>query len=531
MPARSARRQKRRGKTPLDPQSLIGPGFRGLNTEETSVIGFSDPTWALVLQNAVFDDNGRIAGRKGWVDQTTTPVTGTPDMWVVEEYLREDGTRSLVAKASDHTFQASTDDGATFTDITGSVVTTSNAWKFVNATDEIYAVAPGHKVHRYTGTGNLTEIASSPVTNGTILSAFGRIWVGVDATGQIKYSGLLDGTDWTSSQSGTIDLSNVWTQGTDNIKGLAAFGATLVVFGTKHIVLYVDGAGSTLAVDPDSLYVVDTIEGTGLLHRDSVVNIGEGDLWFISKQGVQSLNRVISDKTNPLVDVTAHVRSLVKQLDTTHVGSAGEVKGIFSPENKFVLYMYPESDKVLVIDTKFQMEDGTYRVAEWTGLDSMHTLAVRDNGDILYGGTAGDIHRYEGHRDDGGGANTVYDIVYASPWLDFGQHERLKILKGFYMVFYGRETLTATARWAVDYRPLEFTETFTNDYSPSGGEWGIGEFGEDEFGDGARLRRAFVAGGGEGLVVKLWVTMQSTDVDDVFAIQEVGAFAKLGAVR
>jgi hypothetical protein len=280
------------------------------------------------------------------------------------------------------------------------------------------------------------------------------------------------------------------------------------------------------------MYVVDTLEGTGLLHKDSITKIGEGDLWFVSRSGVQSLARAIAEKNNPLVSLTRNVRSLIRSLEKVHVGASTEAKMVFSPENEFVLLLYPASNTVVLLSTKFRLEDGTYRVAQWTfGEAEVDTMLVRDNGDILFGINDGSVARYEDNRDDSTVTAATYDLVYSSPWLDFGAHNNIKIVKDFYAVLYGRETLTAVARWAFDYRPLEFTETFTSDYTASGSEFGIGEFGEDEFTDGARLRRNYIGGGGEGLVVQLKVTITSTDVDDVMAIQELGAHAKLGAMR
>ena len=91
-----------------------------------------------------------------------------------------------------------------------------------------------------------------------------------------------------------------------------------------------------------------------------------------------------------------------------------------------------------------------------------------------------------------------------------------------------QETLTGTFRWAFDYRPLEYVSAFTSDYDASGGEFGAGEFGEDEYGDGHRARREYAGAGGDGRVFKVWFTIESTDVDDFLAIQEIGAFVKLG---
>jgi hypothetical protein len=508
-----------------------------LNTEVATTVGLVDPLWALVLQNAVFDSKGRIGMRKGYVDQTTTPMTNAGDVRVLHEYLRDNGTKTIIgfshAAAPTRLVYESTDDGATWSDITGAISTTSNSWIFVDFNDRVYATAPGHKVWEYTGTGTFTQISGSPVTNGTLLAAYGRLWAGEDASTSIKYSVLLGGDDWTGTGSGSIDATNAFTNGNDTVMALAAFGSAFVVFGRKQILLYVDGTGSVLGIDPDNMYVVDTVEGTGCKFRDSVVSIGEGDLWFISDAGVQSFARVVQDKTNPLVDISKNVRGMVQEWIATEVSAGSEVNAIFSPEDQMVLIHFPTQEQILMIDTKVQMEDGTYRISEWTSTDmdaDVDCIARRQNGDIIFGSTDGQIYKYTGYRDDGGDTDAVIELVYASPWMDFGEqaHNRLKIIKQFYGVFYGRETLTATARWSFDFRPLEFSETFTNDYVSSGGEFGAGEFGEDEYGTGHRLRKQYIAGMGEGQFVKVWITIQSTDVDDLVAIQEMGIYAKVG---
>ena len=521
-------RQKRKQKTPVQTTALMGPGFKGLNTELPAAIGVNDPTWATALENAVYDRYGRVALRKGYITLTTTPIGGTPSVRVLHEFLKFDGTVSLIALGDDFNVYESTDDGATWSDITGSISTTTTDWKFVNYNGNCYATASGHKVWEYTGVGTFTQVTDSQVTNGTLLSAYGRLWAGRDASTAIDYSALLDGQDWSGSTAGAIDTANAWTQGTDEVRALAAFGATFVVFGREHVLMYVDGTGSVLGIDPDNMYVVDTIEGTGTEHRDSIVNIGEGDLWFVSAQGVQSLARVVQDKSNPLADISTNQRTKVQDLVSSQVGQANSVQAIYSPENHFVLFLFTGDDEILHYDTQYALEDGTFRASIWTGITDREALALRRDGTVLYGLTSGEIAKYSNYRDDAGGADTVYDLVFATPWIDAGAHNNLKIIKSFYGHFYGRETLTATARWAFDFRPLEFSETFTNDYESSGAEWGSGEFGNDEFGTGYRFRRQYVGGMGEGQFVKLWITIQSTDTDDYVAIQEVGMSFKPG---
>lgn len=521
-------RQKRKQRSTLQTSGLMGPGFRGLNTELPVQLGNQDPTWALVLENAIYDEKGRVSLRKGYSVLTTTPMTAAPTVRVLHEYIDLDGNTSLIALGTDFKIWESTDDGATWADISGALSTTTTDWKFVNFYGECYATAPGHKVWQYTGTGTFTQVAGSFVTNGTILAAFGRLWTGRDASTAIDYSVLLDGTDWASTGAGSIDTANVWTRGMDQVRGLAAFGSTFAVFGREHILLYVDGSGSILGIDPDQMYVVDTIEGTGTEFRDSIVNIGDGDLWFISAQGVQSLARVVQDKSNPLVDVSGNQRSKIQDLISNQVGEPNSVQAIYSPEEHFVLFLFTGDNEIMMYDTSFPLEDGTYRASNWTGITDREALCVRRNGLVLYGLNTGEVAKYSNYQDDVTGAGTKYSLVYATPWMDMGAHNNIKIVKGFYGHFYGRETLTATARWAFDFRPLEFSETFTNDYESSGGEFGAGEFGEDEFGTGHRFRRQYVGGMGEGQFVKLWVTIQSTDVDATVAIQEVGMSFKVG---
>lgn len=520
------RNRARVKQAPLDPQGLIGPGFLGLNTERATTAGYESPNWALKLRNVVFDTEGFVSQRKGYTVETTTPMTNTPTVWKLHEHYQADQTTQLIAASYRAgpviEFWMSADDGVTWSSITGSVSSTTVRWKFVTLDDITFATAPGHRVYKYTGAGNLTEIAGSPVTNGTIIAAYGRLWVGVDGTATVDYSGILDGEDWSGAGSGTLDLSKVWTQGQDTPVALGAFGATFVVFGARHVVLYVDGSGSVQGIDPDNMYVVDTIEGTGAISADAVVNIGEGDLWFVSQYGVQSLSRVIQEKVNPMVDVTENIAGYWKSLIVGEVGSIGNVQALYSTKEKFALFLFQEQSLLVLIDTK-QWKSGIYRIATWHDLPYF-SLLHRRNGDLFFGLAGGEVAKYDTYRDDG----VAFSVIYGSPWLDFGKHNQLKIVKQFYALFYGRETLTATARWGFDFQPFSYTETFANDYVSVGGEYGIGEYGIDEYGTGHRVRRQYVGGMGEGFTVALEVEVESTDVDARVGILEIGSIAKIG---
>ena len=453
----------------------------------------------------------------------------------LHEYLRQDGTVSLIGVTADHFIFESTDDGDSWTDISGDLsgLFSTLELQFANLNGDLYIGVRGHRIHRYTtALGSFTDIATSPISSGSLISTFGRLWAGVDASSTIAYCGLLDGTDWVSTGAGNIDASNAWTGGFDRIEALASFGATLCVFGRNHILLYVDGAGSELGVDPNNLYVVDTIEGTGTQHQDSVITIGEGDLWFLGPQGVQSLNRVIQDKVNPLIDVSKNQRSLVQQYITQHTGNPASVKAIYSAENRFVLFLFPESDAVLHYDTRFPLDDGTWRASTWSTNVPYTGAVVRRNGDLLFGGDCGNVLLYDQYKDDFGGTPVDITMTYASPWLNFGQqaHNKTKIIKEFYLRLNGSSatSLSGTARWGVDFRPLEFDQAWTSAYVPSGAEFGIAEWGNTNFANGLRLRQVDIAGKGEGQVVQFFTTLVSSE-NELVQIQEVGVRTKLGA--
>lgn len=71
-------RNTKRQVTPLATQPLVGPGFRGLNTELANGTGFFEPEWAVALDNIVFDDRGRLNTRRGYRDVTDVPAGTIP---------------------------------------------------------------------------------------------------------------------------------------------------------------------------------------------------------------------------------------------------------------------------------------------------------------------------------------------------------------------------------------------------------------------------------------------------------------------
>ena len=124
-----------------------------------------------------------------------------------------------------------------------------------------------------------------------VLAAYGRLWV-ADITGNkhtIYWSDFLNGHAWSGGSTGSLDITEVWPSGYDEIVSLAAHNGFLIIFGKKSILVY-SGADDT--VTSGVFRLADTIEGVGCIARDSVQHTGT-DIIFLSDSGVRSFGRTI----------------------------------------------------------------------------------------------------------------------------------------------------------------------------------------------------------------------------------------------
>ena len=84
--------------TKLIPLSVNAPGFFGLNKQQSAAS--LPPGWATTANNCIIDDDGRIAARQGWSQVTSSPISGTPDVEMLHEYLDDSGTSIIVSAAN-----------------------------------------------------------------------------------------------------------------------------------------------------------------------------------------------------------------------------------------------------------------------------------------------------------------------------------------------------------------------------------------------------------------------------------------------
>lgn len=504
---------------PLQPLSLVVMGANGLNLQAASSL--LEPSWATRAQNMIFDTSGRLASRNGWTLLNNTPMSGSPTVGQIFEYLPITGANVVISTGGNKIYKGTT----TLTDITGALTPSADNWKFVNFNGNVYGLQSGHPLIVWSGSGNFAAVtaASGTVPNGNeLLGAFGRLW-GIDSTGQtIKYSQLLDATNWNVTGAGSINLTSVWGSGNDSIVALAAYNNLLVVFGSRNIVLFQDGTGSPLGINPINIAVTDIISGIGCVARDSVQNINGDDLVFLSSSGVQSLKRVIIERSNAIRNISLNVRDYL-------LGTVGSeiASGIRSTYNAFTgnyLLLGPLSSLIFCFDTKVTLQDGTWRSTLWDSFipTAMYTL---HDASTTYCGRAGQLFQYSGQTDNG----SPYTAVYESGWLDLDPQvrSRIKMLKRLECVFANSGGGALTLKWTYDFAD-SFSSAQFNLPVTSTAEWGIAEFGLDEWGGGQSIFRSESPASGDGQFIKVGAQIQINGSS--FALQHVQLYAKVGRI-
>ena len=528
---------RQHGGAALQPINLVSPAFKGLNTEnESALLG---QEWATTLNNAIFDTAGRVAARKGWDNQTSTAPAVT--FRQVFEYKRADGTSEVLMLTDSQLYKTPSAPSA----ITGTGSITDGRAKIVNFNEKAIVFDQGG-LGVYDGTTfDAVTINSGTAPSGQIgMSAYGRLW-GVDVDGvTIRYSALLDETRWDSADGGgLIDMSQVWPRGQDQIVALGSFNGDIVVFGTDTIVFWSDGVASQLGILPTDLYVSDTINGVGAVYQHAIAEV-EGDVWFLSENGVVSIGRLLVQKSNPIVNVSTNNQNFINELLRLQ-RSAGVkfIDMIYSPREKMVLLNFPSTTRQMYFNTLAPLEDQTFRSASWTSdLDAVCYVTDDQN---IYGtltGVDGELFTYNGYSDNG----TSFDFAYESGWLDFGVEVQqfLKMLKRISTVLLVETGSTVTISWEYDFGASTFTQQSATTGS-AGTEFNVGEFGANgskdpsdgtltagvdvsEYGGGLKLQVIPVPAQGSGQFIKVGVSYDTANAN--FALQQLTLFAKIGRI-
>ena len=314
--------------------SITAPGFNGLNTQDSSLD--LSTGWALVANNCVIDQYGRIGARKGWTpEHETLAALGSADVKAIGELLTDAGVKYIIAAGNNKLFKLS---AGVLTELTyggGGVAPTISAdnWQIVALNECLYLFQSGHdplifdpsiSTTQYRRISEKSGYTGTVNAGNTVLAAYGRLWVADSSTDKVTvwFSDILAGHVWSGGTSGFLTIDQVWQNGADNIVGLGAHNGFLYIFGQNNILVYAN------ATSPADLTLADSITGIGCIARDTIQNTGS-DIIFLSSTGVRSVLRTIQEKSAPLRDLSKNVRNELMSAVQGEV--AGTIKSIYNP--------------------------------------------------------------------------------------------------------------------------------------------------------------------------------------------------------
>jgi hypothetical protein len=498
--------------------TITAPGFAGINTQDAPLA--QDASFSAVADNCVIDKEGRIAARKGYEILNGNDLLGSSDgVESMGEFVAEDGDITFFSAGNNKIFSGTT----TMVDETPAAYTiTENNWKMVNFNDHMYFFQRGHEPLIYADhVGSVEAMSSHAHATGTppeghvAIAAFGRMWVADfdDDKSTIYWSDLLDGAAWSGGSSGSIDVTNVWPTGYDVITALAAHNGFLIIFGRNSILVY-EGASS-----PASMTLSDTISNVGCVGRDAIVSTGK-DLIFLDDSGVRSLSRTIQEKSAPIGDISKNVNNDIKSL---FAAETGNISMHYSPRQAFVLLNFPQLGVVYTFDTRFPLQDGSFRATTWSHMNPL--CFTETAAEELYIGVQDGIAEYTGYSDN----NTGYLLSYFSHPLSFGNTSNLKFLKKINLTTFDGAEATVVLNWAYDYSGNYRKQAYTLPQS-NVGQYNISEFNtEAEYSSSiALIKRKKINASGQGTVVAVGV---ETTVDGKsIALQEINIQALMGRI-
>jgi hypothetical protein len=544
---------------PILSASIAAPGFLGLNLQESSIELSSG--FALEAQNCVIDRYGRIGARRGWTPVNTTVNTDLGSANPVE-FIFE-----MVTAGGGDTISAGNNKLFTGT-TTMTTKTVRNADNSGNATYSItankwqgaalpYGDGPDAIPHAYLaqaahptlvyhelptsgGSGHdhdsgtfgfqrLGDVGTLPpgystadFTPNCALAAYGRIWL-ADIGGDrqtVYFSRLLDGSDFSGGDSGSLSLNAVFPNN-DQIVGLAAHNGFLIIFGRNNIAIYgnpIDVTGLTLA---------EFIPNVGCIGRDTIVSTGT-DILFLSDAGVRSLQRVIQEKSLPFRDVSKNVRD--ELISNVASETASNIKAVYYDRDAFYLLSLPTTGFIYCFDTRAYLQDGSSRVTIWSSLNPK-AFYVNSTKQLLIGKN-GYIGKYDGYTDNG----ATYRFKYFTNYFDFGEPTSLKILKRIGFVVIGGSGDELAVKYGFDYTENYSAVTKTLDTAVIS-EYNTAQY-TDPFDDnndsavqayysgGIVLDKFNVNAGGNGTVLQLG--LESEIEGNPLSLQKIDVFVKKG---
>lgn len=511
----------------LTPVSIAAPGFFGLNTQD-SPIGLP-PEYALEAKNCIIDKLGRVGARKGWQKISDADESiGSSPITLIHEHYEADSDKIVLFIAAGEVWELNMSTGAVTSVYTGAwtgagTLAGDQNWKAVSFNGYVYFFKRGQNPFYYDSAGSpkvqLVSAAGGyagtvPLGN-EVLSAFGRLWVADTSTDKrtVTFSDSLAGFTWTGGSSGSLNIDSILAGGTRPITALASFNGQLIIFCDTCIII-MEGAAITPA---SNISLIEVIDGVGCISRDSVIDVGS-DIFFLSHTGVRSLGRIISEKSNPLFDISRNVRDdliseVVRNADNE------DIKACYNDLEGFYVLTLLNAGVSYCFDMKNRLENNVCRVTTWTL--APYCWAMTTDKEMLLG-QAGYVGEYTGYYDD----TASYRFSYKTSHLSTEEANAYKILKNFRIVTVDGAGYTLNLSWGFDYQGLPRSLVRNIGDIGTVSEWGVAEWGTAQWGSLSTINIVTGPLSGYGQVFQF--NIDTVIAGAALSIQQIDIHTKLG---
>lgn len=499
----------------------LGPiGAFGMNTQ-TSPLDLP-PQFATQAFDCIVDESGQPRLRQAAVLYSSANVDlGANYIARMHRHGKADGTLlQVMSGGTGHIFSS---DGS------GTVTTRDTQfgladWQFASLNGKIFAAHVAGPFRQFDESTWAAATISTPSQPTGIHAAYGRLWAIKGST--LYWSDLLDGTNFTTGASGSLDLQKIHTQFRDTAVAVTSLNSQIIVLCRNSLFILGLAADKNPNNTLTPIYLRDFLSHTGCISRDSVVSTGD-DVLFLADDGLRSLTRSMTETQGPvpLTDASALNKQYVVD-NLINASGAARLCAAWHPEKAWYMVFQPDAGYVWVFDFgnpvpqtrlprlfiwRMGAGDRPLQCGVWwrysTTFEGME-----------YGCTSG-TYRMNTYT-----STPAYSMTIRTGWLSCGDQARLDAFKRIMLSLANSNAQTVTVAWEVDGMSASSRSiTFTANQTSS-----ILETSSNE-GSTADILEFFQNLGGLGKTIRLTVTIPNTGYGT--AIHSAAIFFKQGRAR
>ena len=165
--------------------------------------------------------------------------------------------------------------------INGDVTHKPQLARFTNANGTKLLISSGSKLQYYEYSGTSINTNEQMPECDEVMERFSRVLVTHSSTNNIKYSGVLDPTNWTENSNDASAMKDLDVGDVSAVVGIYPLASELIVFKAN-------GRIYKIANEPEDWNVTLVGTDSDFIARDAMTNLGE-DVVYFSRQGLRSL--------------------------------------------------------------------------------------------------------------------------------------------------------------------------------------------------------------------------------------------------